>query len=131
MSTATSATVRDRVHELLSYIRTGRILDAMTEFYDEHAVMEEPAYGETAGLAANIEREKAFLSQVKEWKGFEATAVGVDEDGSSTGSGRALIENRLDFVNTAGEAVHMEQVSVQTWRDGKIVRERFYYDRGA
>lgn len=131
MTTTTTATVGDRVHDLLDYIRTGRILEAMTEFYDENAVMEEPTYGRTAGLAANVEREKAFLAQVKEWKGFDATAVGVDEAGNASGDGKALVENNLDFINTQGQPVHMEQVSVQTWRNGKIVHERFYYDRGA
>jgi len=27
--------------------------------------------------------------------------------------------------------VHMEQVVVAKWRNGKIVHERFYYDTGA
>lgn len=130
MTTATATTVRDRVSDLIDHIRTGRILEAMDEFYAHDTVMEEPAYGKTVGLAANIEREKAFLAQVKEWKNFEATAVGIDDNGSISPTGKSLIENTLDFVNQAGEHVHMEQVSVQTWRDGKIVHERFYYNLG-
>jgi hypothetical protein len=27
-------------------------------------------------------------------------------------------------------AVHLEQVSVAKWKNGKIVHERFYYDTG-
>jgi hypothetical protein len=27
----------------------------------------------------------------------------------------------------SGQEIHVEQVAVQEWRDGKIVRERFYY----
>ncbi|MEM8872697.1 MAG: nuclear transport factor 2 family protein [Planctomycetota bacterium] len=127
-SAATGTSLQARVDDLLEHIRTGRILDAMSEFYDDDTVMTEPNYGDTAGLAANIEREKAFLSQVKQFKGFETPAVAVHE--TAPGTGVALIENALEFINTDDQDVRMEQVSVQRWRDGKIVHERFYYDRG-
>ena len=49
-----------RINELLDYVRQGRIMDAMNEFYADNVVMTEPAYGDTVGLAANLEREQAF-----------------------------------------------------------------------
>jgi len=81
-----------RVHELLDYLRNGRIMDAMREFYADDVVMEEPAYGKTEGLAANLAREEQFVD--------------------------------------SGKPVHVEQVAVARWRDGKIVHERFYYNMG-
>jgi hypothetical protein len=36
----------------------------------------------------------------------------------------------MDFIATNGQPVHMEQVSVAKWNNGKIVHERFYYDTG-
>jgi ketosteroid isomerase-like protein len=113
--------IADRVAELLRYIQSGRIIEAMNEFYAEDTVMQENRNVPTRGLAANIEREKQFLSQVKEWRGFEATATAVNGDVS-------FIESTMDFVATTGAEVHLEQVSVARWRDGKIVSERFYYD---
>jgi ketosteroid isomerase-like protein len=113
--------IADRVAELLRYIQSGRIIEAMNEFYAEDTVMQENRNVPTRGLAANIEREKQFLSQVKEWRGFEATATAVNGDVS-------FIESTMDFVATNGAEVHLEQVSVARWRDGKIVSERFYYD---
>lgn len=121
MTTATAADVRARVHDLLDYISSGRILDAMTEFYDADASMQENANPPTVGLEANIEREKQFLANVKEFKGFSAKAVGVDGD-------TALIESVLDFIAQDGSEVSLQQVSVQRWRNGKIAHERFYYD---
>ncbi|MCA9688309.1 MAG: nuclear transport factor 2 family protein [Myxococcales bacterium] len=109
-----------RIHELLSYIREGRIMDAMREFYDDDVVMEEPAYGKTVGLAANLAREQQFVNSVAAFKGFRADKVGV-------GDGVAFYENVMDWTSTDGQEMHIEQVSVQTWRDGKIVHERFYY----
>jgi ketosteroid isomerase-like protein len=113
--------VRQRVDELLGYIQTGKILEAMNEFYAPDVSMRENGNPPTVGLAANVEREKQFLSQVKVWKGFTVLAVAVEGDVS-------LVENRVEFTHTSGAEVKMEQVSVARWRDGKIVEERFYYD---
>jgi ketosteroid isomerase-like protein len=118
---ATAQTVRDRVDALVEYIKTGRILDAMTEFYAPDSQMQENANPPTVGLAANIEREKQFLSYVKVWKAFTVKALAVEGDVS-------FMESTIDFTGQDGSEVHMEQVSVATWKDGKIVHERFYYD---
>ncbi len=118
---ATQQTVR--VHELLDFIRNGRIMDAMQEFYDTDVVMEEPAYGKTVGLLANLEREQKFVDSVAEFKKFEAPAVCVGDDAS-------CYENVMEWTTTDGQEIHVEQVAVQQWRDGKIVQERFYYSMG-
>jgi ketosteroid isomerase-like protein len=110
-----------RLQELLDYIRNGRIMDAMNEFYADDVVMEEPAYGKTEGLAANLEREQQFVDSVAEFKNFETPAVAV-------GDGVGVYENVMDWKTTDGQDVHVEQVVVQKWRNGKIVHERFYYD---
>jgi ketosteroid isomerase-like protein len=86
--------------------------------------MQDNANPPTKGLAANIEREKQFLNGVKEWKGFEVTA-------SAVGDNVTFYECSLDFVATSGQPVHMEQVVVTRWKDGKIIHERFYYDTGS
>jgi ketosteroid isomerase-like protein len=123
-SVTTNANVRDRVNALVEYIQTGRILEAMTEFYAPDTQMQENANPPVAGLAANIEREKQFLANVKEWKGFAVKALAADGDVS-------FMESTIDFVAQNGSNVHLEQVSVARWRDGKIIHERFYYDTGA
>jgi ketosteroid isomerase-like protein len=120
------AHVRDLVHDLNEHIGTGKILEAMETFYASNTSMQENRNTPTVGLAENIEREKQFLAQVKEFKGFGTHAVGVD--GGEDGTGTALVESWMEFVNTEGRDVRMEQVSVQRWQDGKIVHERYYYD---
>lgn len=113
-----------RLQDLFGYIRQGKVLDAMTEFYDQDTRMQENANPPTVGLAANIEREQQFMSGVKEWKGFNVTAVGV-------GDHVTFYECNLDFIATNDQPVHMEQVVVAKWKNGKIIHERFYYDTGA
>ena len=95
----------------------------MNEFYDKDTVMQENANPATKGLAANIEREKQALNGVKELKGFTVTAQGV-------GDNVTFYESTSDFIATNGQAMHVEQVSIAKWRNGKIVHERFYYDTG-
>jgi hypothetical protein len=112
-----------RLNDLFGCIRQGKIIDAMNEFYDQDTVMQENANPPTKGLAANVEREKQFMNGVKEWKGFTVTASGV-------GDNVTFYESTSDFVTTGGVPVHVEQVSVAKWKNGKIVHERFYYDMG-
>ena len=115
--------MQQRLDDLLNHIRQGKIFEAYTEFYDTDAVMQENANPPTKGLAANIEREKQFLGGIKEWKGFKVTAKGVADNVT-------FYEAAADYVTTNGEPMHLEQVSVAKWRNGKIVNERFYYDTG-
>ncbi|THJ25233.1 MAG: ester cyclase [Nitrospira sp. CG24E] len=115
--------LQQRLNDLFEYIRQGKIIEAMSEFYDKETVMQENANPPTAGQAANIEREKQFLSGVKEWKGFNVTA-------SAVGDNVTFYECALDFIATNGQPVHMEQVVVAKWKNGTIVHERFYYDTG-
>jgi SnoaL-like polyketide cyclase len=116
--------LQQRLNDLFAYIRQGKIIEAMSEFYDKDVKMQDNANPPTVGQAANIEREKQFLSGVKEWKGFNVTASAVGDDVT-------FYECSLDFIATSGQPVHMEQVVVARWKNGKIVQERFYYDTGA
>lgn len=118
-----TANLRQRLQDLHNHIRQGKIIEAMNEFYDTDTIMQDNANTPTKGLAANIEREKQFMSGVKEWKGFNVTA-------SAAGDNVTFYEAVVDFVATNGQYVHMEQVSVAKWKDGKIMHERFYYDTG-
>jgi ketosteroid isomerase-like protein len=112
-----------RLNELLGYIAQGRIMDGMREFYAEDVVMEEPLYGKTVGLAANLAREEKFVASVQEFRKFEVPR-------QATGENCALYENEMEWVGVDGKEYRIQQVSVQTWRDGKIVHERFYYSMG-
>ena len=115
--------LQQRLDALFEYVRQGQIIDAMNEFYDKDTIMQDNANPPTKGLAANVEREKQFLSGVKEWKGFNVTASGV-------GDNVTFYESTMDFIATNGRPVHLEQASVAKWKNGKIVHERFYYDTG-
>jgi len=115
--------LQQRLNDLFGYIQQGKIIEAMNEFYDKDTVMQENAHPPTKGLDTNIEREKQFMSGVKELKGFTVTASGI-------GDNMTFYESTSDIVTTSGVSLHIEQVSVAKWKHGKIVHERFYYDTG-
>jgi len=121
MSTSPIVTPQDRLQDLLAYIQAGRILDAINEFYAEDAVMQENSAPPTIGRQANLERERQFLSTVKEWRVFKVTAHGV-------GDNVTFYETVMDWIATDGTPVHVEQVVVAKWQVGKIIHERFYHN---
>ena len=120
MSAPTTTTLQNRLEDLFSYIREGRILDAINEFYAEDVIMQENTQPPFVGRDTNLEREKQFLSTVKEWKRFDVTAKGVGENVT-------FYETVMDWVTTDGTPVHVEQVVVAKWQNGKITHERFYH----
>ena len=123
MTTTATAPAGVRVNELNGYIQTGKILEAMDEFYDQNVEMRENAGEPTVGLAANIEREKQFLANVKTFHAFEVKGVATAPDLS-------IVESEMRFTSQEDQEVVLQQVSVQRWQNGKIVSERFYYDSG-
>lgn len=121
MNTSTTITLQDRLEDLFFYIRDGRILDAINEFYAEDAVMQDNALPPTVGREANLEREREFLSTVKEWQRFDGTAKGVGENVT-------FYETVMGWVATDGTPVHVKQVVVAIWQDGQIIQERYYHN---
>lgn len=119
-----SIPLRQRVDQLISYIQTGRIIEAMTEFYAPDASMQENLNPPTVGRDANVEREKQFLANVKVFRNFTVQAAAVEGNVS-------FVESAMEFQAQNGAEVKLTQVSVARWENGRIVHERFYYDSAA
>ncbi len=118
--------VAARLADLVSYIQSGRLHDAMLEFYADDVAMQENNNPPTVGLPANVEREEQFVASIKEWKSLNVETVAVDARRN-----RTVIQSAMEFVNQQDQIFRLDQVAVQQWRDGKIVFEKFYYDTGA
>lgn len=115
-----SADIKQRVDALNTMITKGQIMEAMNEFYAENVVMAENNQPPTVGLAANLEREQAFVDNTT-WYGLKLKNVAIGNDVS-------MVEWFFDFHNTQyGSRLAFTQVAVQRWDQGKIVDERFYY----
>lgn len=112
---------RERVLELVEYAKAGRIPEAIEEFYADGVTMQENRQPPTVGKAANLARERAFGDSVETWHEVTARSIAVDGD-------QALIEWVFDYTTREGRRIRMEEIAQQTWRDGRIERERFFYD---
>lgn len=113
--------VRTRVDELIARVEKGDILGAFEEFYAENVAMQENGGEAVVGKAANRAREEAFVASVAEV--HENRAVSRIVDG-----GRAAVVWVLEFTNRDGVRLRLDQVALQEWENGRIVRERFVYD---
>lgn len=114
------ATIEQRVRDLQEYIASGRILEAMEEFYAQDVVMQENLNAPCAGRAANVAREREWLETVKEFRSFEVLALATDGD-------VGFVESAMSYLDQADNEVSLTQVSRTRWKDGRIVHERFYH----
>lgn len=111
---------RDNVQSVIDGILAGKILETFDAYYADDVVMSENNQDERVGKAKNREYEIQFLGNIQESHGAQAGRILVDGD-------HAAVEWTFDVTFKGGNRVVMKQVAVQTWKDGKIVREDFYH----
>jgi len=111
---------RDHVTRLVRYVEANRILDAIDELYDEHVSMQDNHNPPVVGQAENRERERQFFGGITLHQ-HRALSIAVDGD-------QAVIHWLLEFTGGDGKRYRLDQLAHQEWKDGRIVRERFYYD---
>jgi len=105
-------------------VLTGGALDAFEEFYADDVVMQENSDPPFVGKDVNRKREQEFFASVEEFHGGTLAASAVGDDGVTFG------EWEYDITFKGMGRVKMNQVAVRRWKGGKIVSERFYYNKG-
>jgi hypothetical protein len=112
----------NRIHELLEFFKTNPPPEEVYErYYDENVVVQENMQPSRIGRALSIERQKLMNANVKEIHDFKIGAVLVDGD-------RSMVEMNLDATTKDRHHLKIEEVGLQTWKDGKIIHERYFYD---
>lgn len=110
----------NRIHELLEFFKTNPLPEEVYErYYDENVVVQENMQPSRIGRALSIERQKLMNANVKEIHDFKIGAVLVDGD-------RSMVEMNLDATTKDGHHLKIEEVGLQTWKDGKIIHERYF-----
>jgi hypothetical protein len=109
-----------RLEDLCQWIREGKVIEAMYEFYDDNVEMQENLEPPCVGLEANVEREKKWLEMVKEFKGYEVQSLGV-------GGNTTFQECTFNYVTVDDKEVFTAQIARAIWKNNKIVSERFYW----
>ena len=121
MSPATDTAALDK--QLNEMILTGKALEAFEKFYSDDVVMQENSEEPRKGKAANREYEQQFFASLAEWHDGKIVNSAVNGDTSFS-------EWYMDVSFKNGARYKMEQVAVRKWKDGKIVHERFFYNKG-
>ncbi len=107
------------VRAVIDGILRGEILETFERYYSDDVVMTENGGDDRVGKDANRDYERAFVEGVQ-FHGAEVGRVLIDGD-------LAAVEWSFDLTPKGQSRVTQKQVAVQTWRDGKIVREDFYH----
>lgn len=118
--------ITDHVNDLIESMKAGDILGAFEKHYADDVVMQENNDEPTKGKDANRKREEAFVAGVKDFKSLWIDNVAIDMSADGR-SGTAFIEYGFNFISTDDQDVTYQQAARQTWKDGKIVSERFYH----
>ena len=112
--------IKSDVLALITLVENGKMLDAMTAYYAENVAMQENVAAPTVGFVENYAREAEFYGSLEALK-FKLVSVVVEGD-------RAVINWVFDYTTADGKQYRMDEIAVQTWRNGKIVHERYIYD---
>jgi hypothetical protein len=119
MNSASIDTLRDAINDINHLIMNSGLYDALERYYSPEVQVYEKDLLVADSLAANVAREKEFLGGVSEWR--EATILSV-----AVGENVTMTEWHLDFVHELYGHKKGNQVAVQHWKDGKVIREQFY-----
>src|SRR4029453_12513040 len=112
--------IKPQVLDLISLVESGQMLEAITKYYGENIAMQENVSPPTVGFAENYAREAAFYGSLKALK-FNLVSVVVE--GAREGDNCVVRNTTAD-----GKQYRMDEIAIQTWRDGKIVHEPYIYD---
>ena len=125
MSTATSTTqdVAALDKALNNQILTGDIMGAFEKFYAPDVVMQENSAEPFIGKEVNRKREQEFVNSIEAFHGASVVGSAITGDLSYS-------EWTMDVTFKGGIRVQMAQVAARRWKNGQIVNERFYYNKG-
>ncbi|HIC31886.1 MAG TPA: nuclear transport factor 2 family protein, partial [Flavobacteriaceae bacterium] len=99
----------------------GKAMDAFEKYYHQDVSMQENENPPTLGKKKNREREMEFFDSIVEFRGAKPLKVSV-------GEGISMVEWHYDYSHKDWGDRNYTQISVQEWKNGQIIREKFYYN---
>lgn len=113
-------TLLEKISDLNDLVLQGKALDAFHKYYHDDVVMQENGSTPTIGKAANRKREEEFFSSITEFRSARPLKVAIGEDAT-------MVQWQYDYTHKDWGVRNYTQVSVQEWKDGKIIKEQFFY----
>ena len=113
--------LRTLVDGLNQKILEGKILEAFEEYYADEVVMQDNDYPARVGKDVNRQYEEAFVGGLTEFRGAKLLNTLVSD-------GITVNEWWFDYTHKDYGTRNYTQTSVQRWKNGRIVEEKFYYN---
>src|SRR4026207_734607 len=110
----------EKIDDLNQLVAKGKVLEAFEKYYHDDVIMQENENPPTIGKAANLQREKEFYSSLTEFRNAKPLKITVGENTS-------MVQWHFDYTHKDWGVRNYKQVSVQDWKDGRIIKEQFFY----
>jgi hypothetical protein len=112
--------IEQSLQDLNSLVLEGKMLEAFDKYYHDDVAMQENHLPATYSKDANRKREVEFLNNVTEFRGAEVKGMGV-------GDNISFVIWKSDYTHKEWGIKDYTQVSIQHWKEGKIIHEQFIY----
>ena len=116
-------TTQEVANKLVNYCRQAQFQEAIQDLYSNDIVSIEPdgaPVKEVTGLEGVIQKGQQFAEMLEEMHGMEVSDPVVAENFFSCSM-------KMDVTMKGGPRMVMEEVAVYNVKDGKIVREEFFF----
>lgn len=114
-------TLSKKIEHLNQLVLEGKALEAFELYYHDDVAMQENHAEPTIGKDANRLRELDFFGSITEFRGANVEAV-------ATGENLSTVIWHYDYTHKDWGIRNYKQISVQHWKDGKIIKEQFFYE---
>jgi hypothetical protein len=112
--------IKERLNHLNKLILEGKALEGFDLYYDDNVVMQENETPPVVGKHSNRQREIDFFNSITEFRGASVSDIVVGENISYS-------KWQFDYTHKDWGVRKYTQVSIQHWKDGKIIKEQFFY----
>jgi hypothetical protein len=116
----TEAQIKNSLTDLNSLVINGKLMDAFEKYYHDDIEMQENNNPTVKGKEFHRNRELEFLSNVTDFR--SASVEGLAVNGTTS-----FVIWSYDYTHKDWGVRKYTQVSVQNWKDGKIIKEQFFY----
>jgi hypothetical protein len=113
-------TISQKLNDLNSLVVSGKLIEAFEKYYDDNVSMQENAGAPLIGKKENYQRELEFLGNIVEFRKAAVIDMAIGDDVS-------YVTWQFDYTHKDWGVRNYTQVSVQHWKEGKIIHEQFFY----
>lgn len=115
-------TFKDKVQEFFSLVQRYEFMEAVDRFYDENIISTDNNNEPVTGMENFRKRVEHFVENTEVEK--------LELLSSIIGDNLSASHWHYVFTNNTFGRMDYKQISVQRWKDGKIVQENHFYNLG-